>query len=140
MDQYIEFIGNHPYKIALFVIILVLVVVNELRRKAAGAKSLPPMLATGIINDDNSIVVDLRPSGEFKHGHIIGARNISFTDFKDQAEKLSADKAAPVLLCCKNGLQSPEAARQLKALGYENVYVLSGGIAAWTADSMPLEK
>ena len=140
MAQYIEFATNHPIMLGLFLLILVLLAAGEWRRNAAGAKRVSPLLATGVINADGSTVVDVRPSGEFKSGHITGARNISFTELSEKAEKLDADKQKPLLVCCKNGMHAPDAARQFKQLGYEQVYVLAGGIAAWTADNMPLEK
>ncbi|MGM0565080.1 MAG: rhodanese-like domain-containing protein [Pseudomonadota bacterium] len=140
MQQYIEFASNHPVMIGLFLFLLVLLGLGEWRRKATGAKALSPLLATAIINDDESIVLDVRPSGEFKTGHISGAVNISYSELSDRLDEIDNNVERPVLICCKGGMHSPDAARLLKQKGFQHLYVLSGGITAWKADNMPLEK
>lgn len=140
MQEYIDFVARHPVLFALFGAILALIIIGEIRRKAKGAKPLTPMLATQLINQENCTVVDVRPSAEYKQGHIIGAQNISMTEVAEKADRISKDNNAPLLVYCKNGTQAPTAANQLKQAGYTHVYVLAGGIMSWEAESMPLEK
>jgi rhodanese-related sulfurtransferase len=40
-----------------------------------------------------------------------------------------ADKTAPVILVCEAGRVSAQTAAQLEASGYQNVYVVEGGVA-----------
>lgn len=140
MQEYIDFASNHLGLFGLFTFILVLIVVGELRRRATGAKSLQPMHATQLMNQGNCSVVDVRPTAEYKQGHIIGATNLVLSEVAEKAERISKDKAAPVLVYCKNGTQAPNAAKQLQQAGFEQVYLLSGGLMSWQAESMPLEK
>jgi len=46
-------------------------------------------------------------------------------------DKLPADKTAKIILYCRTGRMSTEAAASLAAAGYKAVYSLSGGMAAW---------
>lgn len=140
MQEYIDFVSKHPVLFGLFTFILVLLVVGELRRRATGAKSLQPMHATQLMNQDNCSVVDVRPTAEYKQGHIIGATNLVLSEVAEKAERISKDKSAPVLVYCKNGTQAPSAAKQLQQAGFEQVYLLAGGLMSWQAESMPLEK
>ena len=46
----------------------------------------------------------------------------------------------PVVLVCRNGMASADAAKKLKKAGFEQVHWLDGGIAAWDAAGLPLVK
>ena len=118
----------------------VVAVLLEVRRKLAGPRSISPLLATSVINDDASVIIDVRPSGEFKTGHIMGSINISATELEEQIGRTVSDRATSLLLYCKNGIQAPALARKLMLSGYSNVAVLAGGLSAWQAAQMPLEK
>lgn len=140
MQDYIEFINLHPIKSALFVALLVAVITFELRRSKKGAQSVGSARAVQIINEDGTIVIDIRSAADFKQGHIVGAKNLSVPDIPNQAEKLCKNKDAAILICCKSGMQSGAAANQFKLLGYTNIYTLSGGIQAWQSEHLPLER
>jgi rhodanese-related sulfurtransferase len=50
------------------------------------------------------------------------------------------NKATPVVMVCQVGARSARAAAAAQKLGYENVQSLAGGLKAWQAASMPVEK
>ena len=54
-----------------------------------------------------------------------------------EIEKL---KTTPLIVCCANGMRSGTAVSALKKAGFEQVFMLSGGIAAWTEANLPLTK
>lgn len=57
---------------------------------------------------------------------------IPFDDIADNVDKLPA-KDAPIVLYCRSGRMSTEAAQTLAGLGYTNIMELDGGFNAWQA-------
>ena len=94
---------------------------------------------TSIANEE-SIILDVRTSQEFKSGHINQATNIDFygTEFK---EKLSlVNKNVPVYVYCRSGNRSGKTAAIMESLGFKEVYNLIGGIGAWTGNNFKVVK
>ncbi|HDT8476642.1 TPA: rhodanese-like domain-containing protein [Staphylococcus pseudintermedius] len=75
-------------------------------------------------------VIDLREKADYYYGHIIGARNIPMTMFRQRYQGLRKDQ--PIYLVDANGIASYRAARTLKKKGYTNLYMLKGGYKKWT--------
>lgn len=140
MQEYLEFINRHPILVGLFVALLVAVMTYELRRAKGGANKASLTQATQLMNQDNTVVVDVRPKADFKQGHLLGAKNIPVADLKDNLQVISKDKSVPVLVYCQMGMTSQTAGKQLMDAGFTDVYSLAGGVSAWQAENMPLEK
>lgn len=70
---------------------------------------------------------------------IVDVQNPKYaTSVLPNAQRLNLDillkdlsKAQPILLTCLTGQRSFTAAQQLIQKGYENIYVLKGGVVAW---------
>lgn len=86
----------------------------------------------------NKQIIDVRTPEEFNSGHIADAVNINFydDDFKQKIGKLNNQQ--PVLVYCKAGARSAEAASILKKKGFTQVYDLEGGIMSWENSSLPV--
>lgn len=85
-------------------------------------------------------LVDVRTSQEYEEEHIVNSQNIDFNSptFDDDISKL--DKAKPVVLYCKGGINSAKCAKKLKEAGFEKVYDLEGGISKWKhSDKIKIE-
>ena len=79
---------------------------------------------------EDYILLDVRTESEFAEGHIEGAILIPNTEITSRAEEELPDKDALILLYCRSGNRSKQAAQALADLGYTNVQEF-GGIIDW---------
>ena len=79
---------------------------------------------------DPVLVVDVRTPEEYADGHIPGAINVPNEGILDEMLVELSDKTAEILLYCRSGRRSSEAAHKLLAMGYTAVYDF-GGIIDW---------
>ena len=83
--------------------------------------------------DDGHVVVDVRRQDEYDAGHIPGAILIPNESInKDQLEELP-DLNQIILVYCRSGNRSKQAAQKLFDMGYRNIYEF-GGITDWTGE------
>lgn len=96
--------------------------------------------AAGLDATENALLLDVRTDAEFASGHLNGAKQIDFyrADFEQELSKL--DKDQPVYVYCRSGNRSGKAAKQMKAMGFKEVYNLEGGIGAWARRNQPISK
>lgn len=106
----------------------------------AGAGSLNANEAVQLINREKAVVVDVCGVDEFKSGHVAGAKNLPLDELEGKLAGLVKNKATPVILVCASGARSKRAVAVAKKLGFENAHSLSGGLGAWRAASLPVEK
>ena len=83
------------------------------------------------------VVIDVRTPDEYASDHIPGAVNIPF----DQVAQRIAEIDAPhgVALYCMIGPRARKGESALLAAGYEKIFHLEGGLAAWIAADLPVE-
>lgn len=132
-----EFLSQQWWLVGALLVAVVLLFIHERRR---AGQSVSPQRAAQLINREDAVVVDLRDAGEFRKGHVVGSINIPFASLKQRLEELEAYRERPLLLICKMGQHSGAAGKQLSAAGFQQVYRISGGIAEWQHQQMPLEK
>jgi len=98
-----------------------------------------PLLATGIIETEKPVLLDVRTPGEFATGTIKGSRNIDFhsPDFEEQIAKL--DKSKTYLVYCRSGNRSGQSLPMFEKLKLSKLYHLDGGIKAWQGAGNPVE-
>ncbi len=137
MQEYYQFIGNHPYLFIGLGIILVLLFFNLFGAKLSGYQSASPADATMLINREDAVFVDVRTDAEFRDGHIVNAINIPQSNLPNRINELEKYKNKPIILGCKSGNRSGAACSLLKKQGFEHVYNLSGGILAWQNANLP---
>jgi len=81
------------------------------------------------INNNESIVVDIRDKNSFDLGHIGGALNLSNENISTFIQDTKKDQS--IIVCCYHGNSSQRAAKFLVEQGFSDVYSLNGGYETW---------
>ena len=77
----------------------------------------------------DALILDVRTREEFETGHIKGAVCLPNEEISGEPEELP-DKGQTILVYCRSGNRSKQAAQKLADLGYQQVYEF-GGILDW---------
>jgi len=73
-----------------------------------------------LMNDSKTLLLDVRSKEEYDEGHLDNAENRPLT----QIDELKVDLNTPIIVYCKSGVRSNEAANLLLDFGYKNIYDL----------------
>jgi rhodanese-related sulfurtransferase len=79
-------------------------------------------------------IVDVRETDELAEGMIDGAVHIPLGAVSVNQRVL--DSARPVILICRSGRRSADAAALLAAAGFD-AHTMTGGMLEWTAEGLP---
>lgn len=140
MERIIEFVANHPFLIALWIAIALLLLWNLFSGSFGGVKALNPTEAVRLLNHENALLIDIRNKSDFDKGHILNAQHTPAADVDKQVEKLKSNDDKPIVLCCGNGMESQRVGRRLKQAGFERVYLIKGGVPGWQQANLPLTR
>lgn len=89
--------------------------------------------------DDGHVIVDVRRQDEYDAGHIPGALLIPNESIGSDPPEALPDPGQIILVYCRSGNRSKEAARKLAGMGYTGVYEF-GGIITWTGEIVTTEE
>ena len=88
--------------------------------------------ANAIENNPDGFLLDVRTTSEWNSdGYIEGAKLIPHSDIESRQDELPSDKDDLIMLYCRSGNRSQEAAQTLIDLGYSNIIELEVGITGW---------
>ncbi|MEN5092416.1 rhodanese-like domain-containing protein [Pseudomonas protegens] len=132
----IQFATEHYLLVGAFAILLALLIAHELSR---GGRSLSTRELTALVNSEQGVVIDIRPSKDFAAGHIVGALNIPQDKLTARVGELEKHKAKTIILVDAQGQHAGTHARELMKSGF-TAAKLSGGVSSWKADNLPLVK
>lgn len=97
-------------------------------------------IATDLMNEDytqvsysdvrelvanKACIIDVREEDEYNLSHIIGAKNIPLSQFRERMDEIPKDE--PVYLHCRSGQRSYNAALIMENCGYHNTSSIAGG-------------
>jgi len=93
------------------------------------------------LDGEDVIIVEALGPKYYEEAHLPGAINIPHTEVDELAPRLLPDKSTQIIVYCSNKAcqASPQAARRLAALGYENVYDYEEGKQDWIEAGLPTE-
>lgn len=83
--------------------------------------------------DDGHIILDVRRPDEYAIGHIPGAILIPNETIHDTPPEELKDFNQIILVYCRSGNRSKQAAAKLAAMGYSRIYEF-GGINTWRGE------
>ncbi|HEY2665047.1 MAG TPA: molybdopterin-synthase adenylyltransferase MoeB [Candidatus Binataceae bacterium] len=110
---------------------------NILDEVRGQVKSISAEEAAKMLEKPGPVVVDVRESDEWRQGHLPQAIGIPRGFLELRIEEKVPDRNTPVILQCASGTRSLLAARNLRDMGYENLYNLQGGFNAWKDKGLP---
>lgn len=140
MDQVLEFINNHPLLTGGFVAVMVLLVWTEFHRRLQGLVELSPAELVARMNDADTVLIDVSAAADYNKGHILNARNLAMTRIQNADAEVQKLLSSRLVLVCKTGQTSVQAAAALKKQGAADVAILKGGMGRWLSDQYPVTR
>lgn len=132
--KYVWIIG-----LAIIVVVAAVACKQEAEKQTLQPEGAPPLTYTCITAEEaknlmdtetDYIILDVRRQDEFDAGHIPGAVLLPNETLTETAESVLLDKTQLILVYCRSGNRSKQAAQKLVNLGYSNVKEF-GGIIDW---------
>ncbi len=95
-----------------------------------------------IQNHSDALVLDVRTAEEYTGplGHIPGSHLKPVQQINQWVKELESMKDKPIIVICRSGGRSRMAAQFLQGKGFRNVINVDGGMMAWNAKGLPVEK
>jgi len=137
MQQLLEFSQSHPVLIILFLGLLTMLLRTFVG--SALAKNITNMEAVKLINKDGAWILDVRTKDEYDKTHIANSTHVPLDSLGQQLHQFEDKKKAPVILVCRSGNRSSQAARILKKQAFEKIYNLTEGLIGWQAANLPVQ-
>ena len=102
-------------------------------------RQVSPSDAMTIMKEElDYIILDVRTPEEYESGHIPGAINVANEIIRGKEPVELPDKDQLILVYCRSGNRSKQAAHKLVKMGYTNI-VEFGGINQWTGEIVESE-
>lgn len=127
-------------KIIIIIIIIIIGVVCIMNRKEKNIENeviIKHVSMNDIVQimeeNENYIILDVRTIAEYNEGHIPNAICIPNETIDENVVNKLPDKNQMILVYCRSGNRSRQAAEKLKKLGYTNL-IEFGGIIDWKGE------
>ena len=137
MARFLDFLISHWILTALW-LSLATILLAYLNAKAA--KSVSPQAAAILVNRADGVFLDIRERPDYEKGHLVDAINIPLAKLHERIAELGKNQQTPIIVVCQMGHQSGEAVKILQAKGFAHVVKLSGGMAEWHSQNLPVVK
>ncbi|HSS04289.1 MAG TPA: molybdopterin-synthase adenylyltransferase MoeB [Solirubrobacterales bacterium] len=101
-------------------------------------EEIEPFEAAQEIEGGDVVLIDTREPHEYQEAHLENGKLVPPGLLGDEIAAAAPHKSARTILYCRSGNRSYKAAEQLRALGYEDVASMAGGILAWQEQGLPV--
>ena len=107
---------------------------------SCGFTAIKPTEAKRRLDDGSAILIDIRDPNEFAREHIRGARLVPLNslDTHDFDQDRARGKAA--IFHCQSGRRTASNAAKLIAAGFNETYIVEGGLIGWREAGLPLHR
>jgi rhodanese-related sulfurtransferase len=139
MERLPEFVARHWALFATLAALVVLAIVNELRRVRGFSHALGVGEAVEFINRRHAVLLDVRDEAEYRAGRLHDALHIPLAALDQRLKELERHKQRPIIAYCRSGDRSGRAAAALRNQGFD-AHNLSGGLLAWQNANLPVVK
>ena len=112
----------------------------ELLKTRSGLKTLSTQEAVQLMNEKEVFILDVRSEKETainQKRSLKNAAHIPLVKIVTHSELLKKHTNKPVLVVCSKGDRAHSAWSMLKAIGFNELYTLSGGLHAWQEQGLP---
>ncbi len=133
------FITQHLALVVLVAASGLMLIWPEIQSLTGKQQALSPLEATQLINQKHAVIFDLRREQDFHLGHLPNSRHVPPDEIQARSEELSKFKSRPAILVT-TGQDAGKPVQALKTLGFQDVFVLRGGVSAWLEASLPISK
>lgn len=134
MEDISQFATNNLVLIILWFVFLYMIINSFIK----GAWDRTPQQVVQLINNNDSLILDVRDNNEFQQGHIANSLHIPMSEVKNRLSELEKFKNSQVIVSCRSGHRSARICTLLKKMGFKNIFNLRGGIMAWESDRLPI--
>ncbi len=138
MEQLNEFVANNL--VLFFALVVIIVLLLRTWIGPGQVKGLSPFEAIQKVNKEDAVILDVRTDAEYSEGYILNSVHIPLGLLDSGVNKLAQHKEQPIIICCRAGSRSRQAAVMLKKHGCSTIFQLQGGIMAWQNANLPLTK
>ena len=134
MEDLNQFVTNNLLLIIMWFVLLFMIINSFIK----GAWDRTPQQVVQLMNNDDSLILDVRENQEFEDGHIANSIHIPMSEVKNRLSELEKYKQSQVIVGCRSGHRSARICSLLKKKGFNNIFNLRGGIMAWQSDKLPI--
>ena len=138
-DHLAQYSDQHPLLVWGTAAVAVIAIVIEIRARSENFASVSPQEAIQLMNR-GALAIDLRSASEFADGHVPGARRMDGEQILKAGDLLKKHQSKSLIVCCNTGSLAAAAVRQLREQGFAQAVTLRGGLSAWRAEQLPVEK
>ncbi|MET9859467.1 rhodanese-like domain-containing protein [Streptomyces smyrnaeus] len=107
----------------------------RLLRRSPGR--LSPAQAHRHLRDEQAVLLDVRETSEWRSGHAPCALHLPLSRLRAGSPLPAAAHGKPILVICRSGHRSQQAAELLTARGVE-ARDITGGMIAWAREGLPV--
>jgi len=140
IDRVFEFVSNHWIMSSGLFIVTLLLIQDLFDSAFRKYKVISPAGAVALLNDDRTILIDVREPNEFASGHIENAKHIPYGRLEEKIYELEPHQESPIIVVCQTGTRSQPACKKLTQRGFTQIYEMKGGMLAWQDMKYPVSK